>query len=67
MLGLRKTEGVDLRLCRAEFGFDLAGSCATMIGQGLMTTGDGFIRLTRKGIILSNSVIAELFRAAERT
>ena len=67
MLGLRKTGGVDLRLCRAEFGFDLAGSCATMIGQGLMTTGDGFIRLTRKGIILSNSVIAELFRAAEKT
>jgi len=66
MLGLRKTEGVDIGQCRSEFGFDPAVASSMMIDQGLMTTGDGFIRLTRKGIILSNSVIAELFRAAEK-
>lgn len=59
-LGLRKREGINLKECEiAET--DIASSAGDLIDRGYLEIVSGRLRLTRKGIVLSNSVLVSLF------
>jgi oxygen-independent coproporphyrinogen-3 oxidase len=59
-LGLRLLEGVDGESFRREFGVTLEGAYPTelpgLLAEGLLEWREGHLRLTRRGIILSNQV-----------
>jgi oxygen-independent coproporphyrinogen-3 oxidase len=59
-LGLRMAEGVLFSTFEQEFGAGLndffGQEVATLLGQGLLTENSGSIRLTRRGMLLSNQV-----------
>jgi oxygen-independent coproporphyrinogen III oxidase len=61
-LGLRRTEGVDLGSFATRYGVrildDYADDLAPLVAAGLVDTTNGRIRLTRKGLVLSNEVFA---------
>lgn len=61
MLGLRKSEGIDLSEAEA-FVPDITGKCHSLIEYGYLDLKDGHLRLTRNGIVISNTIIVELFR-----
>ena len=62
-LGLRMMEGVDLKRFEERFGVraeDLYKEVTeTLTSQGLLETGEGHLRLTDRGIEVSNLVMAE--------
>jgi len=59
-LGLRKTEGI--RLSESEkLGLHLAEACKELIDEGYMAIEGAFIRLTRKGLKISNTIIVSIF------
>lgn len=64
MLALRMAEGVELEAFRQRHGFDpLAGKAAIlaqMLDAGLILVDTGRLRLTRRGMLVSNSVIRAL-------
>lgn len=70
MLGLRLREGVNLRNFGADFGVDLLertdSELQNLIDQELLMVEDGFLRLSDRGVLLSNQVISRLFRCLER-
>jgi oxygen-independent coproporphyrinogen-3 oxidase len=59
-LGLRKTEGVELKLFQVEFGIDILSKFSQEISRlqdaGLVEISKGFFKLSRKGLLLSNEV-----------
>lgn len=61
---LRLTEGIDLSKFREQTGFDAATIFAERIKEftslGLMETDERTIRLTRRGMMVANRVMAEL-------
>jgi len=61
---LRLTEGIDRRLFRQLTGFDAQALFARQIehftGLGLMSVDPASIRLTRRGMLVSNQVMLEL-------
>jgi oxygen-independent coproporphyrinogen-3 oxidase len=59
-LGLRKTEGIDLEKAERE-GLNILAAGEEMIREGYLEITDNMLRLTRKGIVVSNAVIAGLF------
>lgn len=63
-LGLRLSEGLDLSGLKERYGFDLLKDRKEKIEEfqkyGLLELSDGRLRLSRKGFLLSNSVMAEL-------
>ena len=59
-LGLRKTEGISLAKAK-ELGLDMPGVCKELIEEGYLEIKSGYLRLTRKGLVVSNSVIVRLF------
>jgi oxygen-independent coproporphyrinogen-3 oxidase len=59
-LGLRKTEGIDLEKAERE-GLNILAAGEEMIKEGYLEITDNMLRLTRKGIVVSNAVIAGLF------
>jgi oxygen-independent coproporphyrinogen-3 oxidase len=61
-LGLRKTEGLNIRELREELGIDIVEAASELIDQALLEVEGERLRLTRKGIVVSNSVITELFQ-----
>ena len=61
-LGLRKTEGLNIRELREDLGIDIVGAASELIDQALFEVEGGRLRLTRKGIVVSNTVITELFQ-----
>jgi len=65
MLGLRLRRGIDIASFANEYGFDLTERFSTEIERfsraGLMEIADGRLILTRKGVPVSNSVIAAFF------
>lgn len=61
-LGLRKTEGVNISELRKAFAIDVVRAAAELRAQGLLEVGADHLRLTKKGIVVSNAVIAELFQ-----
>lgn len=60
-LGLRKTEGLDIREFRDDLGIDLLKISNRLMNEGLLISNGTHLRLTRKGIFVSNTVITELF------
>lgn len=64
MLSLRLTKGLQSRAVRERFGFDIPKEmlkkAETLSQNGLVIRDENGIRLTEKGFLLSNSVLAEL-------
>ncbi|HXX56862.1 MAG TPA: radical SAM family heme chaperone HemW [Thermodesulfovibrionales bacterium] len=65
-LGLRKAEGLDIREFRQDLGIDILEVSAGLIADGLLESDGDRLRLTRSGIVVSNTVIAKLFEELER-
>jgi len=60
-LGIRKTEGISIKRAQDE-GLDILLAGRDMIDSGhIEVRGDAF-RLTRKGVVISNTIIAKLFQ-----
>jgi len=59
-LGLRKTKGIELEPFKQKYGIDIIASYSVEINNleeaGLIEVNNGFIKLTRKGLLLSNEV-----------
>jgi oxygen-independent coproporphyrinogen-3 oxidase len=64
-LGLRKTEGLDIREFREHLDIDLIKISEQLIRDRLLISDGTHLRLTRKGIVVSNTVITELFTLLE--
>ena len=58
-LGLRKTEGINIETARKE-GLDIPALCEELLDDHLEVR-DNKLRLTRKGMVVSNAVIVRLF------
>lgn len=67
-LGLRLTEGISYDAVRTRYGRDLGREKATeirrLVGQGLLHEDERGIRLTERGLEVSNYVMTELFEEA---
>jgi oxygen-independent coproporphyrinogen-3 oxidase len=62
-LGLRKTEGLNIAESSETFGIDILTAGHELIDEGLLVSDGTHLRLTRRGLVVSNAVIAELLRA----
>ena len=60
-LGLRKMEGLNITEIGQAFGVDIVKAARELIVEGLLRSEGESLRLTRKGVVVSNTVIAELF------
>ena len=59
-LNLRKTEGISLAKAEA-LGLDMPGVCLELTEDGYLEIKGDYLRLSRKGLVISNSVIVRLF------
>lgn len=59
-LGLRKTEGLSLAQA-IKMRPDFRGACAELIDSSYLEISENYLRLTRKGLPVSNMVIVRLF------
>ena len=59
-LGLRKTEGIDLAQAK-KMHADFPNACSELISSGHLALSGNSLRLTRKGLPVSNMVIVRLF------
>jgi oxygen-independent coproporphyrinogen-3 oxidase len=62
-LGLRKTEGLDIEELREGLGIDILTAGKELMAGGLLVSDSTHLRLTRRGLVVSNAVIAELLEA----
>lgn len=64
IMGLRMTDGVSLEALRHRFGINAeayyGATLARLIQQGLLDLASGQLRLTEQGLLLANTVMAEL-------
>ena len=65
-LGLRKMEGLNIEELTQTFGVDVVQAAGELVEEGLLESDGGHLRLTRKGIVVSNTVIIQLFEALEK-
>jgi oxygen-independent coproporphyrinogen-3 oxidase len=65
-LGLRKMEGLNVKKLTGDLRVDIEEVSKELIAEGLLESEGTYIRLTRKGIVISNTVIARLFEAIEK-
>ena len=59
-LGLRKMDGINIMKAK-ELGLDLLHAAKELLDEGLLDIKHGNVRLTRRGTVLSNSIIVRLF------
>ncbi len=59
-LGLRKTEGINITKAK-ELGLNTPDSCKGLIDEGYLEISGDYLRLTRKGIMISNTIIVRMF------
>lgn len=59
-LGLRKTEGISI-LKAKKLGLNMSDACKELIDEGYFELREGYLRLTRKGIVISNTIIVRMF------
>jgi oxygen-independent coproporphyrinogen-3 oxidase len=59
-LGLRKREGIGIREA-AERGINIVPQCREMFDRGYLILDGTHVALTRKGLVVSNTVIVRLF------
>jgi oxygen-independent coproporphyrinogen III oxidase len=61
IFGMRKTEGVNRVLFQSEFGHDPASLFPTeLLDEGLMEIADSHLRLTFRGMLLSNEILSNI-------
>lgn len=64
VMALRRTAGVDAARFREETGFELEALCgetlARLVALGMILRTDGSVRLSEKGLFVSDAVFAEL-------
>ena len=69
MLGLRLIEGLDPSAVRRRSGVDIVAACAETLnrfaGQGLLRVSPGRIALTREGLLVADTITAELLAALD--
>ena len=63
-LGLRKTQGISIKRAQKE-GLDILPACREMIDSGHIEVRDDACRLTRKGVVISNTIITKLFESLD--
>lgn len=61
-LGLRKTKGLDTTEFKDNLGLDISGAAGELLHNGLLAQDNNYLRLTRKGLVISNAVIVRLFK-----
>jgi oxygen-independent coproporphyrinogen-3 oxidase len=61
MLGLRKTEGIMLHAIPLERRLSIEKAVEELIIHGLAALKDGHLKLTRKGLLVSNEVIVRVW------
>jgi len=59
-LGLRKTEGISISKSLGT-GLNIINASGELINKGLIEIAKDHLRLTRKGVVISNTVIVKLF------
>ena len=59
-LGLRKTEGLPISAAE-NLGLNIIDICEDFVDEGYLEIENGYIRFTRTGIVLSNTIIVKLF------
>ena len=59
-LNLRKTEGISLAKAEA-LGLDMPGVCLELTEEGYLEIKGDYLRLSRKGLVISNAIIVKLF------
>lgn len=62
-LGLRKTGGLDIRMFGEDLGIDIIAASEHLMAEGLLVSDGTHLRLTKRGLVVSNTVITELFGA----
>ena len=64
MLGLRMVKGIHLEEFKSQYGVDIAvlkqKEISLFTGEGLMELSDGYLKITERGLPISNSIIARL-------
>lgn len=70
-LGLRLTAGVDLEKVQQKFGSEMLRAVIPVVNElvdvGLLESGDGKLRLTPRGRLLSNEVFEQFLTSAEKS
>lgn len=67
-LGLRKTNGIEIsKLYNKNLKNKLDEVLTELISEDLVEIKDGYLRLTKKGLILSNEVIVKILLGIEKT
>lgn len=61
-LGLRKIAGINIARAK-ELGLDILNASEKLIEDGYLEITNNNIRLTKKGLVISNTVIVELFES----
>lgn len=61
-LGLRKIAGISIARAK-ELGLDILNASEKLIEDGYLETTNDNIRLTKKGLVISNTVIVKLFES----
>ncbi|HTR45708.1 MAG TPA: radical SAM family heme chaperone HemW [Thermodesulfovibrionales bacterium] len=64
-LGLRKTEGLGIREFSEDLGIDIVKASEDLIAGGMLIADHEHVRLTTRGLTVSNSIIAELLERLE--
>lgn len=62
-LGLRKIEGLNVEFLKERFQIHFISAVSDLIEDGLLEIKNGHIKLTRRGITISNSVIVRVFES----
>ncbi len=63
-LGLRKTEGLSFSKAE-ELGIDILNASKELVDDGYLEVSGNYLRLTRKGVVISNSIIVRIFEKLE--
>jgi oxygen-independent coproporphyrinogen-3 oxidase len=61
-LGLRRTGGINNKYFET-LGFDITGACRELMDNGFIEIADNFLRLTRKGLVMSNTIFVQIFES----
>jgi len=59
-LGLRKTEGISIAAAE-NLGLDIIDICKDLVDEGYLNIEGEYLRFSKKGIVLSNTIIVKLF------
>jgi oxygen-independent coproporphyrinogen-3 oxidase len=59
-LGLRKTEGISIAVAE-NLGMNITDICKDLVDEGYLEIEGGYLRCSRTGIVLSNTITVKLF------